>query len=229
MDRYGQFRNQGYLDNSSYVRVGDVLAHHCVGTSAHCSDGYPRLPGSPLPSSWTAKASAFREAEAGILSEDDRVELIEGELVEMTPIGSRHAACVKRLNQLLSQQVGQHALVSVQDPIRLGERSEPEPDLAVLRPRADFYASAHPGAEDALLIVEVAEASLDYDRAVKLPLYARFGIPEVWLVDLVGERIEVYRHPTPQGYQEAQRLRRGERASSQSVSGLELAVDEILG
>lgn len=170
-----------------------------------------------------------RMAEAGILSEDDRVELIEGELVEMTPIGSRHAACVKRLNQLLSQQVGQHALVSVQDPIRLGERSEPEPDLAVLRPRADFYASAHPGAEDALLVVEVAEASLDYDRAVKLPLYARFGIPEVWLVDLTDEGVEVYRRPTPQGYQEVQRLGRGQRVSSQTVSNLELAVDEILG
>ena len=169
-----------------------------------------------------------RMAEAGIFSEDDRVELIEGELVEMTPIGSRHAACVKRLNRLLSQQVGQRALVSVQDPIRLGERSEPQPDLALLRPRADFYAPAHPGVEDALLIVEVAEASVDYDRAVKLLLYARSGIPEVWLVDLAGEAVEVYRRPTPQGSQEVQRLRGGDRLACQTVSDLDLAVDEIL-
>jgi len=110
-----------------------------------------------------------RMGQAGILSEDDRVELIEGEIVEMAPVGSRHAACVKRLNALLSRRAGGRALVSVQDPIRLGEHSEPQPDLALLKPREDFYAAAHPGPEDVLLVIEVAETSLEYDREVKLP------------------------------------------------------------
>lgn len=120
-----------------------------------------------------------RMAEAGILREDDRVELLEGEIVEMTPIGSRHAACVDRLNQLGVRGVGPRAIVRVQSPVRLGERSEPQPDLTLLRARPDFYAHAHPGPADVLLIIEVAEASADADRTVKMPLYARAAIPEV--------------------------------------------------
>jgi len=170
-----------------------------------------------------------RMAEAGILGEDDRVELIEGEIVEMTPIGSRHAGAVNRLNRLFSERVGEHAVVSVQNPIRLGERSEPQPDLALLRFREDFYASSHPGPGDVLLVVEVAETSAEYDRRVKVPLYARFGIPEVWLVDLEGEAVEVYRDPSPEGYRKAEVLRRGSSLSPSSFPDLELSVDEILG
>jgi Uma2 family endonuclease len=118
-----------------------------------------------------------RMAEAGILSEDDRVELIEGELVTMSPIGSRHAACVARLTALLFP-VGGRGILWVQNPIRLGARSEPQPDVALLRYRPDFYASAHPGPEDVLLVVEVAETSADADRSLKIPLYARYGIPK---------------------------------------------------
>jgi Uma2 family endonuclease len=110
-----------------------------------------------------------RMAEAGILSEEDRVELIEGELVTMSPIGSRHAACVKRLVRLLDRAAGDRAIVGAQDPIRLGARSEPQPDVALLRYRPDFYASAHPGPEDVLLVVEVAETSADADRSLKIP------------------------------------------------------------
>lgn len=169
-------------------------------------------------------------ARAGILSEDDRVELIEGEIITMSPIGSRHAACVKRLNQLLSQGVAQHAfLVSVQDPTRLSERSEPQPDLALLRPHPDFYAQAHPGPQDVLLVIEVAEASADYDRQVKVPLYARAGIVEAWLVDLAGESIEVYRQPSATGYGQVRQVRRGQHLSSPALPDLELAADEILG
>jgi len=167
-------------------------------------------------------------AEAGILSEDDRVELIEGEIVEMSPIGSHHAACVKRLNRLFSRSVSD-AVVSVQDPIRLSEYSEPEPDLALLRPRADFYAEALPGPEDTLLVVEVMETSAQYDRERKLPLYAEAGIPEVWLVDLAAECIEVYRRPSPDGYEDVRRRCRGERLSPQAFPDVELAVDEVLG
>ncbi len=170
-----------------------------------------------------------RMVQAGIFHEDDRVELIAGEIVEMAPIGSRHAACVKRLNQLLSRRVEGRVLVGVQDPIRVGEHSEPQPDLALLRLRSDFYAEAHPGSEDVLLVVEVAETSADLDRQAKLPLYARARIPEVWLVDLAGEAIEVYREPSPTGYQSVRRVRRGERVSTHALAGLELAVTEVLG
>jgi Uma2 family endonuclease len=170
-----------------------------------------------------------RMAEAGILTEDDRVELIEGEIVEMAPIGSRHAACVKRLNRLFSQRVGERAIVDVQNPIRLGQHSEPQPDLSLLRPRQDFYASAHPGPQDVLLVIEVAETSADYDRQVKAPLYARAGVPELWLVDLQGQALEVFRSPTAAGYQETQRLSRGQLLSPQALDDLKVPVAEILG
>ena len=167
--------------------------------------------------------------EAGILREDDRVELLEGEIVEMTPIGSRHAACVDRLNHFFARGVGPRAIVRVQNPVRLSERSEPQPDLALLRARPDFYARAHPGPSDILLLVEVADTSAEMDREVKMPLYARAGIPEVWIVDLEGECVEVYREPTPQGYQNVRRIRRGQRVSPQAVPDLELAVDDLFG
>src|SRR2546426_2118990 len=125
-----------------------------------------------------------RMAEAGIFSEDESVELLEGEIVEMTPISSRHAACVNKLTRLFTRELGERVVVSVQNPVALTETSEPQPDLALLRPRADFYAAGHPGPEDVLLMVEVADTSATSDRAVKVPLYARAGIEEVWLIDL---------------------------------------------
>ncbi|MFH1610025.1 MAG: Uma2 family endonuclease [Candidatus Bipolaricaulota bacterium] len=167
--------------------------------------------------------------EAGLFTEDDRVELIAGEIVEMTPISSRHAACVKRLNRLFPQKLGERALVSVQDPIRLGEHAEPQPDLALLKPRKDFYSSDHPGPQDIFFLVEVAETSTDYDREVKLPLYARAGIPEVWLVDLERETIAIYGKPSGQGYQEERHFRRGQGFSSSALPGLTLTADEVLG
>ncbi|MBI2371725.1 MAG: Uma2 family endonuclease [Deltaproteobacteria bacterium] len=170
-----------------------------------------------------------RMAQAGILTEDDRVELLDGELIEMTPIGSRHAGCVNRLNRAFAQRVGDRALVSVQNPIRIAEHSEPQPDMALLRPRADFYAQGHPEPQDVLLVVEVAETSLEVDREVKVPLYGKAGIPEVWLVDLAEGCVEVYRTPTPHGYAERQRMRPGQQLSTQEIPSLVLTVDEILG
>ena len=136
-----------------------------------------------------------RMAASGILTEDDCVELLDGEIDVMTPIGGRHAACVNRLNRLLGRQVGEAALVSVQHPVRLSTLSEPGPDIALLRPRADDYAQDHPSASDVLLLIEVADTSLDTDRAVKLPLYAQALAPEVWLVDLVADQIHRYTEP----------------------------------
>jgi len=156
------------------------------------------------------------------------VELLEGEIVEMAPIGSRHAACVARLTALFSR-AQERGIVWVQNPIRLGERSEPQPELTFLKPRPDFYAQVHPGPADVLLVVEVAETSTDVDREVKIPLYARAGIPEAWLMDLPGECIEVYRNPSPQGYQDLQRVQHGQRLSPHMLPDLELLVDDSLG
>lgn len=167
--------------------------------------------------------------QVGILTEDDRVELIDGEIVAMTPIGRRHAACVNRLNRLFGQRFADVALVSVQNPVHLGEHSEPQPDVALLRPRADFYAARHPGPADILLLVEVAETSAALDRRVKLPLYARSGIPEVWLVDLDRSTIRAYRDPTPSGYRTARTLSRDARLAPQAFPDRELTVAEILG
>src|SRR5437868_12357745 len=129
-------------------------------------------------------AEYYKMAAAGVFSEDDRVELIEGEIVEMNPIGSRHAACVGRLTKLLERLTGDRAIVWVQNPVQVSDYSEPLPDVALLNPRDDFYSQATPQATDVLLIIEVAESSLEYDRSIKLPLYARSGIVEVWLVNL---------------------------------------------
>lgn len=168
-------------------------------------------------------------AKAGILGGDDRVELIDGEIVEMPPIGSPHASSVMRLIQLFFQQVGSRALVNAQNPVRLEEHSEPQPDIALLRPRNDFYAAAHPGPQDVLLLIEVADTSVDYDRQVKAPLYARAGITEYWLVDLAGQRIEVYRAPAAGEYRQVRLVRQGERLAPEVLPFLELSANDILG
>lgn len=167
-------------------------------------------------------------AQAGILAEDDRVELLNGEIVEMPPIGSRHAACVDRLNQQLSRSAGELAIVRVQSPIRLSAHSEPEPDLALLTPREDFYTEGHPGPEDTLLVIEVAETSAEFDRQVKLPLYAQAGIPEVWLIDLAEGHVEVHRTPSTSGSDEVQTLSSNETLSPQALPELTISVDKIL-
>jgi len=165
--------------------------------------------------------------EAGILHEDDRVELIEGEIVEMAAIGTRHFACVNALTWLLVRGVGDAAIVSVQNPVRLDEHTEPQPDLTVIRTR-DYRRSLH-GPEDALLLIEVSDTTLRYDRGVKLPLYARAGIPEVWIVDLVGEVIERYAGPSGDGYRRVEQARRGEKIESEALPRLTLRVDPVLG
>jgi Uma2 family endonuclease len=170
-----------------------------------------------------------RMAAAGILGEDDRVELVDGEILEMTPIGSRHAACVDRLTYLLVRGLGPRAIVRVQSPVRLSERSEPQPDLTLLRARPDFYTAGHPGPSDILLLVEVAETSVEVDREVKVPLYARAGVPEVWVVSLVEECVDVYRGPGLRGYERIEQVRRGQRVASQAVPDLDLAVEDLLG
>ncbi|MBV9281129.1 MAG: Uma2 family endonuclease [Chloroflexi bacterium] len=168
-----------------------------------------------------------RMAEVGILTEDDHVELIDGEIVQMTPIGGRHVACVGRLTRLLVQRLGEDVAVNIQSPVQLGEREEPEPDAAVIRARS--YGDELPTAPDVLLLIEVADTSLGYDRARKLPLYARAGIAESWLVDLQGEAIERHTNPVGGTYRLTLRAGRGEEIASLAMPGLVLRADEVLG
>ncbi len=170
-----------------------------------------------------------RMGEVGILGQDDRVELLGGELVEMTPIGSRHLACVVALNHLLVEASGGRYFVSVQNPVRLGERDEPQPDLSLLKARPDPEAEAPPGPEEVVLVVEVSDTTLSYDINVKLPLYAQSGVPEAWIVDLAGRRVEIHSDPGPVGYRLRRSFAPGERISSRVMERLSIRVDEVLG
>gem|GEM_PF-114241 len=140
--------------------------------------------------------------EAGIFDDTDHIELVEGELISMVPINPPHAGKTGRLHRLLSRRVGDLALVYAQTPIILDHDSEPQPDIVVARPRPDFYETSHPGPPDILLLVEVSNTTAKYDRTVKIPLYAHAGIPEVWLVDLLKARVEVYLQPQTDGYRQ---------------------------
>lgn len=168
-----------------------------------------------------------RMGEAGILTDDDRVELIEGELVAMAPIGSEHVAATNALNRLLVLAVGDHAIVSVQNPVRLTQHSEPQPDFAVLELRD--YRTMLPRPEDTLLAVEVANTSLDYDRTVKLALYASSGIPEVWIVDLAAQLVEVYRSPVGDRYTSVERVGRADVLTINAVPDARFQVVSIFG
>lgn len=182
----------------------------------------------PAPYAFTVE-EFHRMGASGIFAEDDRVELVDGAVVEMTPVGSRHAACVDRLARALFEGVGPRAIVRVQSPVRLGRRSEPHPDLALLRPRADFYAEAHPGPGDLLLVVEVAETSARFDREVKVPLYARAGVPEVWLVDLAAGEIEALREPARGRYAESSRAGREDAMSPRAFPDVGIPAGPLLG
>ena len=151
------------------------------------------------------RAEYHRMAEVGILRQHDRVELIRGEIVEMAPIGRRHKAFVGNLAQLLMVRLAGRAIVWVQSSVVLAEDTEPEPDLAVLRRGAVPYKERDARAEDVLMLIEVADSSLAYDRSTKLRLYAEAGIPEYWVVDCAAEAVDVYRSPGPEGYGEVSR------------------------
>lgn len=136
-----------------------------------------------------------RMGELGILDATQRTELIEGAIFDMTPIGSEHADWVDRFNRFFSKTLPDEITVRIQNPVSLDNNNEPEPDIALLRPRTQPYREAHPRAEDVLLIIEIADSSLAYDRDVKVPLYAQHLIPEIWLLDVARNRLEIYRHP----------------------------------
>ena len=169
----------------------------------------------------------YRMGDSGILKQGDRVELIEGEIVDMVPVGSAHVGIVNRLNRLLVQALGDRAIVSVQNPVRLSAFSEPEPDIALLRPRDDFYSGAHPGPTNVLLIIEVSDSSLDYDRDVKLPLYARHEIPVVWLIDIQRKQLLVFRSPTREGYRDQLVFTSSEVSRVPGLEGIDVNLDGL--
>ena len=170
-----------------------------------------------------------RMAQVGILKPRPRVELIDGEIVEMSPIGRRHKASVDRVARIFHLNVSNTAIVRVQSSIVLDEYGEPEPDIALLRFRADFYAESDETPEDILLVVEVADSSDAYDRQMKSRLYARFRIPEMWVASLNRGQVFVYRDPTPEGYATIHVVGRGESVSPLAFPALTIAVDAILG
>lgn len=139
-------------------------------------------------------------AEVGILRADDHVELIQGEIIKMSPIGSKHAAIVKKLASILNGLFKDSFVIGIQDPIILDDTNEPEPDISLLTYRSDFYVDSHPKAKDIVAIIEVAGSSLKYDQSVKIPLYAAFNIPLYWIIDIENNRIEVYQNPSGSNY-----------------------------
>lgn len=163
----------------------------------------------------------------GILTEDERIELIEGVFVEMSPIGHRHAACIKRIIALFGSRVGPSVMLDIQNPIHLSDYSEPQPDAVLLQPSVDAYEHANPTAADVLLLIEVADSSLEYDRTVKTALYARGLIGEVWVVDLASETIAVFTDPADGRYQSVRTAKKGESLTPTALPDLTLRVDQL--
>ena len=167
-------------------------------------------------------------AETGVLKPDARVELLDGEILDMSPIGPLHGGITKYLNQVLTASAKGRWLVAVQDPLHLDEHSEPQPDLMLLRPAEDFYRARHPRPEDVYLVIEVAESSLDYDRGRKLAAYGRAGVREAWVVNLMDAVLEVYREPHLAGYSSTSLLRAGDQAHPATFPDLTVDIEALL-
>jgi Uma2 family endonuclease len=183
---------------------------------------------------WVARrpitvAEYHRMGEVGILTEDRSVELIEGELVATSPIGSNHAGTSNALNRLLVQIVADRGVVAAGNPVRLDDLSEPQPDFAVLKPRSDYYRRSTPRPDEVLLIIEVAHSSLPYDRIIKQSLYALHKIPEYWIVDLVAGEVDVCRKPTGDHYESVSRVGRDGVLEPELLPGVIIRVAELLG
>jgi Uma2 family endonuclease len=167
--------------------------------------------------------------EAGILHEDDRVELLDGEIITMSPIGPLHVSLVNRLTTLLVQLVGSESITSVQNPIRLNEYGEPQPDLVLLSPRADYYADAIATPDDVLLVVEVADSSLEYDRDTKVPRYAQAGISEVWILDVARRTMIQYTQPADGRYDLVREIAYGATIQSTLLPKIQITTEKIWG
>jgi Uma2 family endonuclease len=173
-------------------------------------------------------AEYYRLPDAGVLGPEDRVELIEGEVVDMAPISPRHAAFVRALTSLISAAARRQVVLSVHDPLHLDDHSEPQPDVMVLRPSADFYASAHPTPADVWLLIEVSDTTARYDREIKVPLYARAGVQEVWVVDLEARVLRCHRGPRDGEYTHIQSLSSPGKLPIPGLDGLTVDLSGLL-
>jgi Uma2 family endonuclease len=171
----------------------------------------------------------YSMAEAGILGPDERVELVEGEIIQMSPIGHRHGVRVVRASTLFFRALDTKAVISTQGTLLLNKRTEFEPDLVVFKPRADFYASGRAKPADVLLVVEMADSSLSYDRKIKIPLYAAAGIPEVWLQAIENDLLLVYRDPRGKNYASSLELQRNESVSPIAFPEIRFSIDNLFG
>jgi hypothetical protein len=170
----------------------------------------------------------YRMAETGVLRPDARVELLDGQIIDMSPIGPFHGSITKYLNLLFTAAARDRWITQVQDPVHLDDHSVPEPDLALLKPSPDFYRKRHPQPADVLLLVEISDTSLTSDRENKLPAYGRAGIPEVWIVNLADLTVEVYREPHFTGYGSKAILRAADQAKPQAFPDVAVDVAELL-
>jgi len=167
--------------------------------------------------------------ELGVLTENEQVELIRGEIIKISSMGIRHLACVDRINELFFLRLVKSVIVRIQNSVRLNDNSEPQPDVSLLQRRPDFYETQHPQPEDIFLLIEVSDTTVKYDREIKIPLYAENNIVEVWLVNLTEKCLEVYRQPTANVYEFVQTFKSGETVEIQALPNVTFTVDEILG
>jgi Uma2 family endonuclease len=181
----------------------------------------------PLPRHKLNLEDYHRMIEAGIFTPNQRIELLEGKLFDMAPIGPAHSGTTNYLTRLFFQAVGDKAIVSVQNPVMLGDNSEPQPDLMILRSREDFYRSSHPVAEEVLLLVEIADTSASSDRSYKIPLYARHGIPEVWLLDVKRQQLEIHTQPEQGQYRQVHLAQTDEAIRLSQLPEIEINVRQI--
>jgi Uma2 family endonuclease len=182
-----------------------------------------------LPKRWITVMEFEDMFKAGIFRQDERLELIEGEVFAMSPIGISHARCVNYLVNFLVQLFAGKIIVSAQNPITIDDYSQPQPDIALLQWRADFYGQAHPRPHDILLAIEVADTTVSYDRKIKIPCYSKADIHETWIVNIPAERIEIYAQPVNGEYSIVKYFQRGEEVQSHTISELKIGVNEILG
>ena len=166
-------------------------------------------------------------SDMGIFDYSDHLELIKGEIIQMSPIGSKHASCINKLNRMLNQKLVDEVIISIQNPIKLEDDSEPQPDVVLLKYRSDFYAEEHPKFSDILLLIEVADSSINYDRNVKIPLYAENKINQVWLIDLNEEYLEIYNNPESNYYRNMQKLSRKDTINLNILSSIEIQVSNL--
>ena len=219
----------GVLGPDDRVELIEGRLINSKGATARESNAMDAVPDSWMPFRRFGIADYYRMWEIGLFAPDARVELIEGEIIDMAPIGSPHCGTVDWLTYTLITQLREHSIVRTQGVVRLTEFSHPQPDIALLQRREDFYRSAHPGPQETFLIIEVSESSLRMDQVVKVPLFAHFEIPEMWIVDLVHERLNVYRVPRDGEYTEVFSIEKPGVTALSALPGVTVDLSDLFG